>query len=595
MTLRTNGHLLINLDTPLCPPWVPVPLPADCTCPLCHRTLTVRGFAAHVRACGPQHGLASARDYEQAHPMVLYSPAHEFAAKVFSLMKFSLSRFGLMNYAGLKWCHVDAAQRKSFYYAPWGRKPETRRLLHFQNGWAQLRKGAFYHFRQHLAGRLTLGIWPEVNNRFSLIDLDNEQVDALPEIVARLSDLHLHFYVEFSGKKGYHVWVFWDRDLPNAQLLRLNRYLTGGLPQDENIWPYKPGLVKLPLGLHRETGRLACFVDYSTNVIPLDEQFDYFLSIQDNPVPRLPAERAVTSRDVHHEKQVKVKKVARKDRVQKPFDGLTNEWLATNEECEEMLENGTIGHGLSRELLLLRLACHLRDEAGLTAQDCRNRLLAWSKRVSKRSVTELTYDMERQVQTCFLGDLHAPGRLPRLTGAQKTVIRLLIYDLLCTTRAASGSSRGLDRRQKEQAAQTVEALTEYLVRLILANKGCCHVSVRSLAQKIGVRVNVVQKWLPRIVAEPWVVAPSVWSPDHILGPSYVGRLFVRIGAGEYWGRRAQEYMLAEDFAAALGLPLVRRNQDVELWGVQPAQLLIREVPPHAGIPVAGADLLPPGG
>ena len=274
----------MNLQSSQLPQGQTVVLPSHLSCPLCHGEYKVRGFYSHLKNCGPKHGMNSRTDYETAHPMTLYSPAHQFAAKWFSLAKFSITQFGLMDYAGQRWCHIDAGKPKSWYRSRWSRKPETGPLVRYRDG-RPLLKESFYQFKKHLQGKLTLGIWPDMDNSFTIIDLDDEQVHHLPELVHRLKQMDLHHYVEFSGKKGYHIWIFWNEILSNRELISFNDALCEGITQDRNVWPFKQSLVKLPLGLHRETSRLACFVNEKNVPVPPTTQFTYFLSIRNNTNP----------------------------------------------------------------------------------------------------------------------------------------------------------------------------------------------------------------------------------------------------------------------------------------------------------------------
>ena len=70
--------------------------------------------------------------------------------------------------------------------------------------------------------------------------------------------------VEFSGNKGYHIWFFFEEPIParNAYLFLNGVKAYFGLPPDLEAFPKQVtagnaygNLIKLPLGLHKKTGK----------------------------------------------------------------------------------------------------------------------------------------------------------------------------------------------------------------------------------------------------------------------------------------------------------------------------------------------------
>lgn len=96
------------------------------------------------------------------------------------------------------------------------------------------------------------------------------------EIFNEFQDLAIPAYLEFSGFKGYHIWTFFETPIPafHARAF-LSRLLQTKRALDEKvhveIFPKQVkvkddglgNLIKLPIGLHRKTGKLSCFVDES--------------------------------------------------------------------------------------------------------------------------------------------------------------------------------------------------------------------------------------------------------------------------------------------------------------------------------------------
>ena len=133
---------------------------------------------------------------------------------------------------------------------------------------------------EHLLGRRTMAVYPVRMDldgvgigRWLCHDLDGG-VDSIEELEALLSvyaDLGLAEAVqgEFSGRKGFHVWVF-GPPMPAALLGRLGRHAASlaGVESAE-LFPKQTRLsgnrvgnpVKLPLGVHQVTGKRCLFAD----------------------------------------------------------------------------------------------------------------------------------------------------------------------------------------------------------------------------------------------------------------------------------------------------------------------------------------------
>lgn len=84
------------------------------------------------------------------------------------------------------------------------------------------------------------------------------------QIVNRCKDLNCRAYVEFSGYKGYHVWVFWSTPIDRARekAFFTNVLLDLDAPQGIHIerFPGNPEQkIKLPLSFHITHGKQAIF------------------------------------------------------------------------------------------------------------------------------------------------------------------------------------------------------------------------------------------------------------------------------------------------------------------------------------------------
>ncbi|MBU0985665.1 MAG: DNA primase [Proteobacteria bacterium] len=114
-------------------------------------------------------------------------------------------------------------------------------------------------------------------------------------LIERITELSeqagLRPLIEFSGGKGYHFWYFFDAPLkpekPRAILEKIKKSIVGDLsafaievfPKQDHLKGKGLGnLVKLPLGVHRLTGKRSYFVKCHNRSI--DAQLDFLSKVQ---------------------------------------------------------------------------------------------------------------------------------------------------------------------------------------------------------------------------------------------------------------------------------------------------------------------------
>jgi hypothetical protein len=569
------------------PPGTVASLPETFRCPLCGQTCKVRGFTRHLTGCCKKAGLTLA-DYERLHPMDLYSPVHQFAAKWFSLARFSLSEFGLMDYGGCYWCHIDAAHPQPWYSNTYGRKAETLPLLTFKDGQAQLKR-AFHHFRRHLHGDLTLGIWPEMDNRVLVIDLDEHAAQHRNNLMQRLIDLHLHFYIEFSGQKVFHFWIFWDRMLPQAQLIRLHECLCDGIPTDHKLWPFQRSLIKLPLGLHRRTNQLACFLDYRGEPIPLNEQFTYCLSMRDNPVPRALYE-AANSIEVPADTEIADCTTATTERVAHKAKMSQHSLLAS--EYELCLTTGSkLPDGRHHTLFLL--AIYLRDKRRVSQAEASAILLDWSHRVpSRQTFVKRLHDVHETVRKVYEHKTYESGVLQSvLTENEKQIIEFVCVSSIIPVLGFVGSSGGRVCPESEKSVcvssiipvhgfvgsplrkgdvtkrlRTAKKVALVMASVAKANGGWIEIGYGGLMKEAGISKQALRRALDLLVADVVPVDPAnldehdevLWNLDQ--RPARRGSVFVCVNRGSFPQYDRSLYRLSAALLDQLGWPACDPDQ-----------------------------------
>jgi hypothetical protein len=78
------------------------------------------------------------------------------------------------------------------------------------------------------------------------------------------------FRVEFSGNRGYHLWIFFSEPVQGSKAYALGRWIQGNIDHDPEVgievYPKQQMIlrvgnpVKIPLGIHRKTGKRCLFV-----------------------------------------------------------------------------------------------------------------------------------------------------------------------------------------------------------------------------------------------------------------------------------------------------------------------------------------------
>lgn len=177
---------------------------------------------------------------------------------------------------------------------------------------------------RHLNGEITLGIYQlnvasqvkwcvfDVDIKKILVDQREDEgknvnfllyqaLTAAKELQSVITSRGLKSYIEFSGNKGYHVWIFFESFisakkakylmndlLKQADFGVLNSVISVEIfPKQSSLEKEKKlgSLVKLPYGLHKKTGKRSYFLDENDKPIPNPD--DFFQSAEKNPLDLL--------------------------------------------------------------------------------------------------------------------------------------------------------------------------------------------------------------------------------------------------------------------------------------------------------------------
>lgn len=143
--------------------------------------------------------------------------------------------------------------------------------------------------KRHLKGDQTIGLYGSAmsHSKWLCIDVDEIEESSIREVQNHARRFGIPYLTEFSGKKGYHLWIFFDKPYPNRIIRALASEFAFGhevFPKQDYILPNGLGsLVKAPLGKHQLSGNWCLFVD--KDLKPEKDQYGTLANVmQVNPI-----------------------------------------------------------------------------------------------------------------------------------------------------------------------------------------------------------------------------------------------------------------------------------------------------------------------
>jgi hypothetical protein len=136
----------------------------------------------------------------------------------------------------------------------------------------------------HLKGKHTIGLYPAPagTTKWICIDIDILEPAAVLTARERLGECEIPYLTEFSGNKGFHLWVFFSQPSPNRIARSLGQAITSDhevFPKQDQIPPIGYGnFVKAPLGIHQVTKDWCLFVN--DDLTQLENPYEVLESVQ---------------------------------------------------------------------------------------------------------------------------------------------------------------------------------------------------------------------------------------------------------------------------------------------------------------------------
>lgn len=156
-----------------------------------------------------------------------------------------------------------------------------------------------YQLREHVEQKKTYGVKLGDGGltKFLAFDVDfKDDLETAREVTSDLVKTLHDFYgialddihIDFSGNKGYHVTLFFDKYIQDYSLLPLYYETLERIGRNEHEVEFRASSkygMKLPLGINQQTKAFMCFCEYdylTEQVTHLDENasYEYFLQIQ---------------------------------------------------------------------------------------------------------------------------------------------------------------------------------------------------------------------------------------------------------------------------------------------------------------------------
>ncbi len=121
--------------------------------------------------------------------------------------------------------------------------------------------------RRHLQGNITIATYPRRDSKSTwvCVDIDTREKSEVAKVLTEMKRHGIRPVLEDSGNKGYHLWVFFEKAIPNWKARAIGQAVGCGneiFPKQDWVENGSYGsLVKTVLGTNRVTGRFCGFVD----------------------------------------------------------------------------------------------------------------------------------------------------------------------------------------------------------------------------------------------------------------------------------------------------------------------------------------------
>lgn len=513
-------------------------LPSRKRCPICGRHFTVRGFTRHLKRCASQHHGPDITREEllKLYPRLYAQAYHRLVEKLFRLIDIDPYYFGWQRPFVYRDVLNENRYRVELHRNPiTGRlkehvvtvvsEPETvrRRLFFSRKDWDSLpldaqwgyyiikhevdtpdkyiqegKNGTFIrsdnlplrrritssgaveypHFKATYRGVETLGIRMRLNNRCLCLEIDSLQKAQIRRAVKLVKAEGLTPHVEFSGSKGYHLWILCDETLPHETLTRAGQWIVdkAKIRHLDLIYPNN-GVIKIPLAIHRKTGQLCGFVDSQFEVLSAHDQIKYFFKITPDDADTL-RDLAYRIKTPGHTTSPSKPPEIKPDVLfmQPPSSGAR---MSQNNLYGSLIASGEKMPNENSHTSLFRFGWYLRQQ-GLSLGEARKQLHAWAQKVDSTRDTQIVRaDVDESLNRIYAKPIR-PTVL--LSDEEKKAIEISCCSLLPELCTNWQEKRECDR---SRIRNNVLRIALFMAERIKAGSGRGTLAMRYIANGVG--------------------------------------------------------------------------------------------------------------
>ena len=239
----------------------------------------------------------------------------------------------------------------------------------------------------HLEGREAISVfaWAKTT-KFICFDVDKADKRTVRRVIDTLAEIGIdrdRVYVSLSGRKGYHVEVFFDTPVFNnyaRDLYELVLYFGKISPEKIELRPTSKQAIKIPLGVNHKSGKRCWYVDRET-LEPI-EDMRYILGIEPESGERVSSIIVAKCRE----------------RKREMIAGMEVRAKEKPEKAKARYKEPVVTARGERHNLMLKYGMHLKNE-GADEEAIYKGMLAWCARQPADLIGSTQDEIEKDART----------------------------------------------------------------------------------------------------------------------------------------------------------------------------------------------------
>lgn len=341
----------------------------------------------------------------------------------------------------------------------------------------------------HMNGRFAICVYAgSCSSKFICFDVDDGNEETVHKIVDTLEGMGFprdRIYVSTSGGKGFHVEMFFSSLMFTKDLKSIYNYVCDTAKLDRKKVEFRPTAgqsIKLPLSVHRKTGRTCWYLDRET-LEPIRNQ-EFIMEIQQIPhedamkivwmIPiKIPSDGEVIEEEDESDE---------KDNVAE---------CELTEEDRKALEGGfypDLRDQGSRHAMMTQIAVHNRYR-GLTMEQAEKELQSWYSRQNPEFITstprEVDQDIRKIINWAYGGKFVIKSRTAKEMVFRRDDVRMLLA-------------------QKKRSERAVLFQVMQYMKLY----GTCCMSMARMVKATGMSIYAVNQAVQSLKESNWIEVVS---------------------------------------------------------------------------------------